>query len=51
MDMLMIRSSRRKYGRMEAVMGSTVQSIYQALWITALIAVVIYVAKQMFKRD
>jgi hypothetical protein len=32
-------------------MSSVVHSVYQALWITALIALSIYVVKQMIKRD
>lgn len=32
-------------------MSSTAHSVYQALWITALIAVSVYVVKQMIKRD
>lgn len=32
-------------------MTSTVQSVYQAFWITLLVALIVYVVKQIMKRD
>ncbi|MDF2813878.1 MAG: hypothetical protein K0Q81_78 [Paenibacillus sp.] len=30
---------------------SSAQTIYQSIWITTLIAIVIYIVRQMFKED
>jgi hypothetical protein len=50
LDML-IKSQLKLAGTGGGFMARTMHSIYQAVWITSLIALVIYVVRQMFKRD